>query len=133
MQSCLLIPPQLKKRESNRVISDRRKVIVAGKHVTRLAYLMSTPMCVRSLTDAVDCSSTSRVAENLKTVLAETQSTGHRFRNFNFAFACVLYNCWRLVDTLVQLEMDVEVGDKPAITANSFPTFVKKYGLDPPD
>ncbi|WP_026190346.1 transposase [Halomicrobium katesii] len=72
--------------------------------------------------------------KKLKTFLAETQSPDHRFRYFNFAFACVLYNCWRLVDILVQLEMDSEVGDEPAITANSFLTFAKKsYSLEPPD
>ncbi|GAB7020676.1 hypothetical protein JCM18750_35380 [Halostagnicola bangensis] len=72
--------------------------------------------------------------KKLKTFLAETQSPDHRFRYFNFAFACVLYNCWRLVDILVQLELDGEVGDGPAISANSFLTFAKKsYGLDPPD
>ncbi|MFP8954779.1 transposase [Natrialbaceae archaeon A-arb3/5] len=72
--------------------------------------------------------------KKLKTFLAETQSPDHRFRYFNFAFACVLYNCWRLVDILVQLELDGGVEDKPAITANSFLTFAKKsYGLDPPD
>lgn len=72
--------------------------------------------------------------KKLKTFLAETQSPDHRFRYFNFAFACVLYNCWRLVDILVQLELESEVGDGPAISANSFLTFAKKnYGLDPPD
>ncbi|AXR77226.1 transposase [Natrarchaeobaculum sulfurireducens] len=72
--------------------------------------------------------------KKLKTFLAETQSPDHRFRYFNFAFACVLYNCWRLVDILVQLEMDGEVSDEPSITANSFLTFAKNsYGLDPPD
>lgn len=72
--------------------------------------------------------------KKLKTFLAETQSPDHRFRYFNFAFACVLYNCWRLVDILVQLELDGEVSDGPAISANSFLTFAKKsYGLDPPD
>ena len=40
----------------------------------------------------------------------------------------------RIVDILVQSEMDGEVGDEPAITANSFLTFAKKsYGLNPPD
>ena len=72
--------------------------------------------------------------KKLKTFLAETKSPDHRYRYFNFAFACVLYNCWRLVDILVQLEMDGEVSDEPAITANSFLTLAKKsYGLDPPD
>ncbi|ARS90696.1 hypothetical protein B1756_13795 [Natrarchaeobaculum aegyptiacum] len=49
--------------------------------------------------------------KKLKTFLAETQSHDHRFRYVNFAFACVLYNCWRLVDILVQLELDGEVGN----------------------
>jgi len=72
--------------------------------------------------------------KKLKTFLAETQSPDHRFRYFNFAFACVLYNCWRLVDILVQLELHGEVGDQPAVSSNSFLTFAKKnYGLDPPD
>ncbi|MCF2165422.1 ISNCY family transposase [Halobacterium salinarum] len=72
--------------------------------------------------------------KKVKTFLAETQSPDHRFRYFNFAFACVLYNCWRLVDILVQLELYGEVGDKPAVSSNSFITFAKKnYGLDPPD
>jgi len=44
--------------------------------------------------------------KKLKTFLAETQSPDHRFRYFNFAFACVFYNCWRLVDILVQLKLD---------------------------
>jgi len=52
-----------------------------------------------------------------KTFLAETQSPDHRFRYFNFVFACVPYNCWRLVDILVQLELYGEVSDEPAITA----------------
>jgi len=68
------------------------------------------------------------------TFLAKTKSPDHRYRYFNFAFACVLYDCWRLVDILVQLGIDGRVSDKPAITANSFLTLAKKsYGLDPPD
>lgn len=70
----------------------------------------------------------------LKTFLAETRAKDRRYRYFNFAFACVLYNGWRLVDILVQLELDGEVADEPSITANSFPTLAKKsYGLDLPD
>lgn len=64
--------------------------------------------------------------KKLKTFLAETQSPDHRFRYFNFAFACVLYNCWRLVDILVQLELHGEIGDQPAVSSNSFLTFAKK-------
>jgi len=36
--------------------------------------------------------------KKLKKFLAATKSPDHRYRYFNFAFACVLYNCWRLVD-----------------------------------
>ncbi|SIR83973.1 putative transposase [Natronorubrum thiooxidans] len=72
--------------------------------------------------------------KKLKTFLAETKSKDHRYRYFNFAFACVLYNCWRLVDILVQLDLDGEVGHEPSVSANSFLTLAKKsYGLDPPD
>jgi putative transposase len=72
--------------------------------------------------------------KKVKMFLGETQSPDHRYRYFNFAFACVLYNCWRLVDILVQLEMDEEVGGKPAVTSASFLTLAKQYfGLDPPD
>lgn len=72
--------------------------------------------------------------KKVKTFLGETQSPDHRYRYFNFAFACVLYNCWRLVDILVQLEMDGEVGEKPSVTSASFLTLAKEYfGLDPPN
>ena len=39
--------------------------------------------------------------QEAKAFLAETQSPDNRLRYFNFAFACMLYNCWRLVDILV--------------------------------
>jgi putative transposase len=72
--------------------------------------------------------------KKVKMFLGETQSPDHRYRYFNFAFACVLYNCWRLVDILVQLEMGEEVGGKPTVTSASFLTLAKQYfGLDPPD
>ncbi|WP_121303871.1 transposase [Haloarcula quadrata] len=72
--------------------------------------------------------------KKVKKFLAETKTPDHRFRYFNFAFACVLYNCWRLVDVLVQLELNDEVEDDPSVSANSFLTLAKKnYGLDPPD
>ncbi|CQH61804.1 ISH7-type transposase HhuIRS4 [Halobacterium hubeiense] len=72
--------------------------------------------------------------KKVKKFLAETKTPDHRFRYFNFAFACVLYNCWRLVDVLVQLELNGEVKDGPSVSSNSFLTFAKKnYGLDPPD
>lgn len=71
--------------------------------------------------------------KKVKMFLGETQSPDHRYRYFNFAFACVLYNCWRLVDILVQLEMGEDVGGKPTVTSASFLTLAKQYfGLDPP-
>jgi len=36
--------------------------------------------------------------KKLEKFLATTKPPDHRYRYFNFAFACVLYNCWRLVD-----------------------------------
>jgi putative transposase len=40
--------------------------------------------------------------------MVRTTSTERDYRFFNFAFACVLYNVWRLVDPLVKLAIDGE-------------------------
>lgn len=42
-------------------------------------------------------------------------SKEHEYRYFNFAFACVLYNVWRLVDLLVKLALE----DDPGVLAAS--------------
>jgi putative transposase len=70
-----------------------------------------------------------------KHFMVRTTSTECDYRFFNFAFACVLYNVWRLVDLLVKLALDGENRtDKPLVDANQFLTVAKQwYGLDPPD
>ncbi len=67
--------------------------------------------------------------------MVRTTSTERNYRFFNFAFACVLYNVWRLVDLLVKLAVDGEQRTyKPLVDANQFLTVAKQcYGLDPPD
>lgn len=72
--------------------------------------------------------------KKIKKFLARTTSKDHEYRYFNFAFACVLYNCWRVVDLLVQLSMYERFTYEPEIDANLFLTISKQYfGLDPPD
>jgi putative transposase len=70
-----------------------------------------------------------------KHFMVRTTSTEHDYRFFNFAFACVLYNVWRLVDLLVKIALDGEHRSyAPLVDANQFLTVAKQcYGLDPPD
>ncbi len=70
-----------------------------------------------------------------KHFMVRTTSTERNYRFFNFAFACVLYNVWRLVDLLVKLAIDGENRTyAPRVDANQFLTVAKQYyGLDPPD
>lgn len=70
-----------------------------------------------------------------KHFMVRTTSTECDYRFFNFAFACVLYNVWRLVDLLVKLAIDGENrAYEPRVDANQFLTVAKQfYGLDPPD
>lgn len=73
--------------------------------------------------------------KKLKHFMVRTTSKERNYRFFNFAFACVLYNVWRLVDLLVKLAIEGENSAyKPRVDANQFLTVAKKYyGLDPPD
>jgi putative transposase len=70
-----------------------------------------------------------------KHFMVRTTSTERDYRFFNFAFACVLYNVWRLVDLLVKLALDGEYRSyAPLVDANQFLTVAKQcHGLDPPD
>ncbi|MGN8215885.1 transposase [Halococcus salifodinae] len=70
-----------------------------------------------------------------KHFMVRTTSTERDYRFFNFVFACVLYNVWRLVDLLVKLAIDGENRTyAPRVDANQFLTVAKQcYGLDPPD
>ncbi len=49
-----------------------------------------------------------------KHFMVRTTSTERDYRFFNFVFACVLYNVWRLVDLLVKLAID---GENRSLTA----------------
>ncbi len=72
--------------------------------------------------------------KKIKTFMVRTTSTCPRYRFFNFMFACVLYNVWRLVDLLVKLSLEANPDYSPRVDANQFVTIAKQYyGLDPPD
>lgn len=73
--------------------------------------------------------------KQIKTFRVRTTSKRHTYRFFNFVFACVLYNVWRLVDLLVKLAIEGKNATyAPRVDANQFLTVAKKYyGLDPPD
>ncbi|WP_227380172.1 transposase [Haladaptatus halobius] len=72
--------------------------------------------------------------KKIKTFMVRTTSTCPRYRFFNFMFACVLYNVWRLVDLLVKLSLEANPDYLPRVDANQFVTIAKQYyGLDPPD
>lgn len=76
--------------------------------------------------------------KQVKSFRVRTTSMKYEYRFFNFLYACSLYNVWRLVDTLVKLELDAEIEFryKPLVTADLFLTIAKEYqivGLDPPD
>lgn len=72
--------------------------------------------------------------KKIKTFMVRTTSTCPRYRFFNFMFACVLYNVWRLVDLLVKLSLEANPEYAPRVDANQFVTIAKQYyGLDLPD
>ena len=63
---------------------------------------------------------------SLKRFMTATTSKDLVFRFFYFAFACLLYSIWRLVDLLVQLDLFEEYDRAPLVTANDVLTFAKK-------
>lgn len=76
--------------------------------------------------------------KQVKSFRVRTTSMKYEYRFFNFLYACTMYNVWRLVDTLVKLELEAEIEFryKPLVTAALFLTIAKDYrivGLDPPD
>jgi putative transposase len=71
--------------------------------------------------------------KKIKSFMAETTSKDHRYRFFNFIFACLLYSLWRLVDLLVKRSLVSERAE-PRVRASTFLTIAKQeYGLDPPE
>jgi len=72
--------------------------------------------------------------KKLKKFRVRTTSKDHGYRFFNFAFACVLYNVWRLVDLLVKLAFEDEPDYSPRVQATTFLTLAGQHiGFDPPD
>lgn len=72
--------------------------------------------------------------KKIKQFRVRTTSKQHQYRYFNFAFACVLYNVWRLVDLLVKLSLQDEPDYKPLVSADQFLTEAMKFfGLEPLD
>lgn len=71
--------------------------------------------------------------KKIKSFMTDTTSKDHRYRFFNFIFACLLYSVWRLVDLLVKRSLGDERAE-PRVRASTFLTIAKQnYGLDPPD
>ncbi len=48
--------------------------------------------------------------KSVKPFVVPTTSTSHALRYFNFAFACLLYNVWKLVDCILREAYDVAAG-----------------------
>ena len=72
--------------------------------------------------------------KQIKQFRVRTTSKDHEYRYFNFAFACVLYNVWRLVDLLVKLAFEDDPDYSPRVQATTFLTLAGQHiGFDPPD
>jgi hypothetical protein len=54
--------------------------------------------------------------KQIKKFLPTMASTDYRVRCFNFMFACLLYNVWRLADYLLKLEVGKPIRDDPVLT-----------------
>jgi len=63
--------------------------------------------------------------KSVQSYLPKTSSTDYRVRLFNFTFAAMLYNLWRLTDFLVKVGMEREIRSPPVVTAR---TFVRAVG-----
>ena len=68
-----------------------------------------------------------------KSMMAETTSTDHSYRFFNFIFACLLYSLWRLIDVMVKYSLNDERKGH-LVRASSFLTIAKQeLAPNPPD
>jgi len=63
--------------------------------------------------------------KSVQSYLPKTSSRDYRIRLFNFTFAAVLYNLWRLTDFLVKIGLGQEIRSPPVVTAR---TFVRAVG-----
>jgi IS4 transposase len=86
-------------------------------------YTETAPKIVRWYSDRWDIESGYK---SMKTFMADTTSKHFGLRFFYFAFACLLYSLWRLVDLLVQLHFADEYERDPLVTANDVLTLTKK-------
>jgi len=64
--------------------------------------------------------------KSIKRFMAATTSKNFGLRFFYFAFACLLYSIWRVVDLLVQVELRGEYEHSPIVTADNTLTLLKK-------
>lgn len=62
----------------------------------------------------------------IKRFMAATTSKNFVLRFFYFAFACLLYSIWRVVDLLVQVALTGEYQHSPVVTADNTLTLLKK-------
>jgi len=72
--------------------------------------------------------------KKIKQFRVRTTSKDHEYRYFCFAFACVLYNVWRLVDLLVKLAFEDDPDYSPRVSSGQFLELTPQhFDLDPPD
>ncbi|WP_309242245.1 transposase [Halocatena marina] len=64
--------------------------------------------------------------KQIKRFMAKTTSTDFVLRFFYFAFACLLYSLWRLIDHLVQVCFTDSFTDEPWVTMHDVLTSLKK-------
>ena len=67
--------------------------------------------------------------KSIKRFMAATTSKNFVLRFFYFAFACLLYSIWRVVDLLVQVNLTDEYRRSPVVTANTILTLLKQTGI----
>jgi len=64
--------------------------------------------------------------KSIKRFMAATTSKNFGLRFFYFAFSCLLYSLWQVVDLLVQVELTGEYEHSPMVTADNILTLLKK-------
>ena len=64
--------------------------------------------------------------KSIKRFMGATTSKHFGLRFFYFAFACLLYSIWRVVDLLVQVQLIGEYEHSPIVTADNTLTLLKK-------
>jgi hypothetical protein len=64
--------------------------------------------------------------KSIKRFMTATTSKNFGLRFFSFAFACLLYSIWRVVNLLVQVEVTGEYEHSPVVTADNTLTLLNK-------